>query len=125
MEAGITITLEGGRKEYAAGDALKGTVAWESPGASEDAAELSVLWYTEGKGDQNTGVVHFEEFALDDRRKHTFAADLPLLPLTYHGHLLKIHWLVRVRTGSGRNRNVRFQLPFIMKASARTAAEST
>jgi len=125
MEAGITITLEGGRGEYAAGDALKGTVAWDSPGSSEDSAELSVLWYTEGKGDQNTGVVHFEEFALDDRRKHPFSAELPLLPLTYHGHLLKIHWLVRVRTGSGRNRNVRFQLPFVMRAPAGTASEST
>ena len=124
METGITIRLEGGRSEYAPGDALEGTVAWDAPGASQESAELSVLWYTEGKGDQDSGVVHFEEFALDGRREHAFSAELPLLPLTYHGQLLKIHWIVRVRTGSGRNRNVRFQLPFTMRALARTAAES-
>ncbi|MDO4583337.1 MAG: hypothetical protein Q4D62_04445 [Planctomycetia bacterium] len=72
--------------------------------------EFSVLWFTEGKGDEDLGVHHFEsirseeetafqEFVRCYQESQTvpFAVPLPLSPLSYYGLILKIRWCVRVR----------------------------
>jgi hypothetical protein len=41
---------------------------------------------------------------------------LPVLPLTYHGDLLKIHWTVRVRLPRRWGRDVLFEMPFTVRA---------
>ena len=72
-----------------------------APG-SVRAVERSVLWYTEGKGEEDLGVHHFER--LDDA-KHvaealptdTITVRLPASPLSYEGVVVKIRWCVRIR----------------------------
>ena len=72
-------------------------------GASDlRAVERSVLWYTEGKGEEDLGVHHFER--LDNAARlaevtpsGTIAACLPASPLSYEGVIVKIRWCVRVR----------------------------
>ena len=72
--------------------------------------EFSVLWFTEGKGDEDLGVHHFESIArdsgevfqtllheLDTSQMIPFHVALPPSPLSYYGKILKIHWCVRVR----------------------------
>jgi hypothetical protein len=64
--------------------------------------ELSILWHTEGKGDEDSGVHYFEEHAVGDRLSERpawrpFATKLPHSPLSYDGPLIKIRWCVRVR----------------------------
>ncbi|MBI3827988.1 MAG: hypothetical protein HY291_00630 [Planctomycetes bacterium] len=63
--------------------------------------ELSVLWYTMGKGDTDEGVIHFETVAenqeLDARRAFAFSVPLPDAPWSYDGKIVKILWAVRVR----------------------------
>ena len=55
------------------------------------AAELSVLWYTAGKGEEDMAVHHFERLVdeparpLDLRVPHRFATVLPASPLSYDG----------------------------------------
>ena len=55
------------------------------------AAELSVLWYTAGKGEEDMAVHHFERLVdeparpLDLRVPHRFATVLPPSPLSYDG----------------------------------------
>ena len=67
------------------------------------AIETSVLWYTEGKGDEDLGVHFFErrekQLALPEllKKSQRFETRLPRTPLSYHGHLLKIGWVVRLR----------------------------
>lgn len=67
------------------------------------AVEASVLWMTEGKGDEDFGVHFFERRVQGDtadgdiRPLHTCTAALPASPLSYEGQLLQIRWLVRVR----------------------------
>ena len=116
MEPTITIRLEGGRETFAPGETLRGTISWQ-PADSPARAELSVLWFTEGKGDRDSGVAHFEEVTLDGRGDHGFEIHLPLLPLTYHGELLKIHWTVRVRLDRKWRKDPVFELPFEMIAA--------
>jgi len=66
------------------------------------AVERSVVWYTEGKGEEDIGVHHFER--ITDRAALAAAAtagtletQLPPSPLSYEGLIVKIRWCVRVR----------------------------
>ncbi|MFN7811316.1 MAG: hypothetical protein ACK5SI_01480 [Planctomycetia bacterium] len=66
------------------------------------AIEHSVVWYTEGKGEEDLGVPFFQRLA--DRnavaaaaRDGSFATQLPRSPLSYEGVIVKIRWCVRVR----------------------------
>lgn len=78
--------------------------------AEIQAVEASILWYTEGKGDEDLGVQYFERTTPSDsvdgdlRQLHAFQTVLPRSPLTYNGFLVKIRWCVRVRLfwGGGR-----------------------
>jgi hypothetical protein len=67
------------------------------------AAELSVLWYTAGKGEEDMAVHHFERVVdesahpLDLRLPRRFATVLPASPLSYDGQIVKVCWCVRLR----------------------------
>lgn len=68
-------------------------------GSSLRAIERSVLWYTEGKGEEDLGLHFFER--LTDRAaaaaEGSFSARLPRSPLSYEGLIVKIRWCVRIR----------------------------
>ncbi len=71
--------------------------------------ETSVLWYTEGKGDEDIGVHFFvrrtrEQLKEDRLSSYRFETTLPLSPLTYDGEIVKIRWCVRVRLFWGRGK---------------------
>jgi len=64
------------------------------------AVERSILWYTEGKGEEDIGVHHFERLtdrATVEAAGGAFACQLPASPLSYEGVIVKIRWCVRVR----------------------------
>lgn len=67
------------------------------------AVEASVLWYTEGKGDEDLSVQYFERRTPSDivdgdlRTLRRIECELPNTPLSYHGILFKVRWCVRVR----------------------------
>ena len=66
------------------------------------AVERSVLWYTEGKGEEDLGVHFFERIDAPDRLTavlpdDAFAVRLPTSPLSYEGVIVKVRWCVRVR----------------------------
>lgn len=70
------------------------------PGHVARAVERSIVWYTEGKGEEDIGVHFFER--LTDRANAeaatgTFSSRLPASPLSYEGVIVKIRWCVRVR----------------------------
>jgi hypothetical protein len=94
----IRVEFANGSSRIPAGSMLDGTIQWSVPPTSGTVSgEITVLWQTEGKGDTDRGIVHFEEVSGVDTNRIALHVKLPLLPLTYQGKLLKIHWLVRVR----------------------------
>jgi hypothetical protein len=101
----ITISLDGrGSRLYNVGDTLAGSYWFDSVGGDEiQAVEVSVIWHTEGKGNEDLGVHAFWRFSIengdwiDPRRPGRFSTILPRSPLSYSGILIKISWLVRVR----------------------------
>jgi hypothetical protein len=102
-DADLGLRLDGDRAAYRPDDTLSGTFLPPRAAGAVDAAELSVLWYTEGKGDEDLGVHHFERFEYEEdgpgavRRERRFATRLPNNPLSYDGIVVKIVWCVRVR----------------------------
>src|SRR5262249_33702882 len=101
MTASVDVAFEGGRTEWNAGEALMGAV--HIIPISDEAirrAELSILWFTEGKGEKDEGILYFrvlDEGALyDETRAYPFSIVLPPMPVTYAGELVKIVWVVRV-----------------------------
>jgi hypothetical protein len=104
MTSPIRITLDSAAAHYQPGERLTGRFLLEGTQMRPvRSAELSVLWYTAGKGDEDMAVHHFERFVdevgrpLDLRLPHRFATVLPPSPLSYDGHIVKVCWCVRVR----------------------------
>ena len=99
----IEILFDDDRTEFLPGDELSGQfLVVPDDARTLKAVELSVLWYTEGKGDEDIGVHYFERFdaldgANDLRRPTSFRTRLPNSPLSYQGAIVKIVWCVRVR----------------------------
>ena len=125
----ITIRFDGNGRVYHPGETLSGEYLVEAvvPGAVK-AIEASVLWYSEGKGDEDLAVHEFWRLSLEDGdlincgRPQRFGTTLPYSPLSYEGVIVKLHWCVRVRAFLGRGKEVvgqkAFQLGDLPAASA-------
>lgn len=100
----IDISLETSDRVYYPGERLSGTyaIAGIEPGRIR-AVEVSVLWHTEGKGDEDLQVHDFRRFSFEESTwnelpsPHDFETVLPNSPLSYDGVIVKIRWCVRVR----------------------------
>ena len=70
--------------------------------AALSSVEASIVWFSEGKGDEDMGVHFFERRVPIDadhgdlRPLHTLEDTLPNSPLSYHGELVQVRWCVRV-----------------------------
>lgn len=105
----ISIELDGPTsrsrdRRYAPGEVLAGAYQIDAVDAGDlKAVEISVLWFTEGKGDEDLAVHYFERLTADDlpdidlTELRRFQTVLPKSPLSYEGVLVKICWCVRVR----------------------------
>jgi hypothetical protein len=102
-DLGAIVALDREPAAYQPEEAIAGGFRLPPDVAREaEAVELSVLWYTEGKGDEDLGTHFFERIeeerelaALDGPRR--FSARLPDGPLSYDGVIVKVCWCVRVR----------------------------
>jgi hypothetical protein len=115
----IRITFDSPGAHYQSGDRLagrytvEGTQLWPAR-----AVELSVLWYTAGKGEEDMAVHHFERLVdeptrpLDLRVPRRFATVLPTSPLTYDGVIVKICWCVRIRVFLSQGQETVTEMPF-------------
>ncbi len=117
----ILIGFDGDAREFMPGETISGQFKLESFDADDvKAVEFSVLWYSEGKGDEDLDVHEFRRIATDDmnwtafRRAERFETVLPLSPLSYEGLIIKIHWCARVRVFRKRGREIVGELPFVL-----------
>jgi hypothetical protein len=100
----VLLTLDGDRRRFQPGEILSGRYGLGSLRSAEvRATELSVLWFTVGKGDEDLAVHFFERTTphsadpVDLRQLRQFKTRLPNSPLSYDGIILKIRWCVRLR----------------------------
>ena len=119
IEPLISLQFLGSGGVYRSGDLLRAEYQIDAV-ASDDvqAVELSILWYTEGKGDEDLAVHFFERRVAADaddgdlRRLYRFKTELPNSPLSYSGEILKIRWCGRVRIFLRRGKELFFDQPF-------------
>lgn len=88
----MRIETRDGVTAFLPGETVEGTVGWhfDSPAQS---VELRLLWYTEGKGDQDVVVVESVPLpnpAADEVRP--FRIQLPAGPFSFSGRLISLVW---------------------------------
>ena len=123
MEPQVSLRLRDQHREFQPGDWLECEYTIDAPKAEDiQAVEASVLWHTEGKGDEDLAVHYFERHTRgsvdngDLRRSRCLKAQLPNSPLSYLGVIVKIHWCVRVRVFLRRGKEIAFEQPFQLGA---------
>lgn len=84
--------------------------------------EISVLWHTEGKGDEDLHVHHFRRLVESQIRRieledeQLLCSVLPASPLSYHGHLISVRWCIRLRLFLSDGREIVAEQPFHLVA---------
>jgi len=118
-EPRVTIRFDGNGRAYQPGETLSGEYRLESVRPEDvKAVEVSVLWHTDGKGDEDLAVHDFRRLSAEDgdwidaRSPGRFSTVLPKSPLSYRGVIVKLRWCVRVRVFLARDREVVGELPF-------------
>jgi hypothetical protein len=123
MEPLLSVCLGGAKVNYSAGDELVCEYQIDAIDPADiQAVEASVLWYTEGKGEEDMGVHFFERRLPSDadegdlRPMRRVRTRLPNSPLTYTGAILSIRWCVRLRLFLRRGREYVLEHPFVLGA---------
>jgi hypothetical protein len=103
-EPTVKIRFDSNGRIYLPGETLSGEYAFDGLPATEGKRlEVSVLWFTEGKGEEDMAVHEFwrtnleEDQTIDLFRPQRFSTTWPASPLSYDGRIVKIRWCVRVR----------------------------
>jgi hypothetical protein len=128
----LSVCLGGNRKEYSAGDELVCEYQIDAVDSADiQAVEASVIWITEGKGEEDLGV-HFFERRLpadaeggDLRPMRRFKVLLPNSPLTYDGAIVRIRWCVRLRLFARRGKEFVLEYPFTLGAVPPAPVDTT
>lgn len=82
------------------------------------AIEASVMWYTEGKGDEDLAVHYFERRVAADVEDgnllalRRFESRLPNSPLSYAGKIVQVRWCVRLRAFLRKGKETSLDHPF-------------
>ena len=146
----VLLRFERAEDFFQPGEILSGEYRLESDEPIEvSAVEFSVLWHTEGKGNEDMAVHLFERTQpdlerVDDRatavgagrpdhfsarqgrfsaRPGRFSVELPRSPLSYDGADIKICWTVRVRFFTRQGREILGEKPFVLGRVGRFSAE--
>ena len=119
MEPLISIRILNQQHPYQPGQVLECEYQLDAVEATDvHSIEASVLWHTEGKGDEDMAVHFFERRLPGDsenndlRALQKFSTVLPNSPLSYAGVIVKIRWCVRVRVFLRRGRESFFEQSF-------------
>jgi hypothetical protein len=126
----IIIHLDGNGRTYCPGETLSGDYRLESIDRDQvKSIEISVLWYSEGKGDEDMSVHEFWRRDadhgdwIDPRRPERFSTTLPPSPLSYEGQIVKLRWCVRVRAFLQRGKELMGQKTFRLGSVSPATAE--
>ena len=102
-EPEVTVQLDRRPRSYEPGELLSGSYRVDAGEQAVRRIEVSVLWRTAGKGDEDFGVHFFDHYAEEEgdevhsRSSARFTTQLPNAPLSYQGVAVNIQWMVRVR----------------------------
>jgi hypothetical protein len=97
----LNIELYDGKNAFAPGERVEGKIQW-SVDVEPKALELSLLWYTSGKGTRDAGVVNSKRI---DRPGSSgsdqFSFTLPSGPYSFSGKLISLIWALELTCTPG------------------------
>lgn len=97
----LSIQLESDKTAFRPGDTVAGTVSWQLEDQPKE-VELRLLWYTQGKGDEDAGLVETMPFAQPSQAdRRTFRFTLPEAPYSFSGSLISLTWALELSTRPG------------------------
>ena len=117
----VKLSLCSDEAVYRAGESL--TARWQISRVPLDqiqSLEVSVLWHTEGKGDEDLHVHHFHRVTEHQIRRdgvsqsNSIECQLPATPLSYRGRLISLCWCVRLRLYLAGGREIVTEQPFYL-----------
>jgi len=97
----LSIVLEDDKAAFAPREAIRGTVEWNLD-TSPHYLELSLFWYTMGKGTRDIGVIQtlrFDQPGPRDQRGFSFT--LPAGPYSFSGKLISLLWALELTCSPG------------------------
>ena len=120
----ILTKLCGLRPSYRPQETMSFDVVLNSGAADCNAVEVSVIWFTQGKGTEDMEVHFFRRLsgtqlseAVSQGKLH-FETTLPDGPLSYRGRMIKIHWAARVRLYLSNGEESHIDRPFLLEHAA-------
>ncbi len=97
----LRIELEGGRTWARPGSEVSGRVHWEIPEPLGE-LEIRLLWYTEGRGSRDVGVVERRVFETSAASGEVaFRLPVPEGPYSFQGRLVTLRWAVEAEALPG------------------------
>ena len=97
----LNIDLHDSKTCYAPGETVRGTVQWNVQ-VNPHHFDLSLLWYTTGKGTRDVDVV--ETVTIDNPGSFgskDFAFTLPHGPYSFSGKLISLIWVIELTCSPG------------------------
>jgi hypothetical protein len=92
----IRIETHGGANAFLPGETIAGSVYWELEPPLTD-IELRLIWYTEGKGDQDSQIVETARFnSPEPAEGRGFNVRVPQGPFSFSGKLISLLWALEV-----------------------------
>jgi hypothetical protein len=92
----LEVTIPSGRTAFAPGEEIEAAAVWrldEMP----DSLEIRLFWFTEGKGDRDTGIVACDPIQASPSGHLTCRFRLPdLVPSSFSGKLVSLLWAVEL-----------------------------
>jgi len=97
----LSLTLHEDKAAFAPRETVRGTARWNLD-ANPRHLELSLFWYTAGKGTRDVGVI--ETYRLDEpgaSGSKDFSFTLPEGPYSFSGKLISLIWAIEVTASPG------------------------
>ncbi len=97
----LRIELEGSGAWARPGGEVTGRLRWEA-GEAPGEIEVRLLWYTEGRGSRDVGVVERRVFeAAAPAGELAFRLPVPEGPYSFQGRLITLRWVVEAEARGG------------------------
>jgi hypothetical protein len=95
--SGLHIDITDHQQSFFPGQVLSGTVYWDNQVSAKDVT-LRLLWYTEGRGTEDIGIVETMDFpAAQLTNRYSFEFSLPIGPYSFSGHLISLVWALELQ----------------------------
>ncbi len=92
----LSIKIKDDQAAFGPGDTIEGIASWRLTEDPEH-VRLYLIWYTEGKGDEDTAIVDHIELAGAERQgEKPFSIALPEGPYSFEGKLIALQWALEL-----------------------------